>query len=53
MAYFEVIVHALWLWNFVLSLQIVDDIVRPLKICSANFVTVLFSKNNRDSKSAK
>ena len=39
--------HALWLWNFVLGLSVVDSIAKPLRIYCDNIATVIFSKNDK------
>jgi len=41
-AYFEVIIQANWLRNFISGLEIVDNIARPLKMYCDNFVTLFF-----------
>ncbi|RDX90408.1 Copia protein, partial [Mucuna pruriens] len=53
MAYFEASNHGIWLRNFVTSLQVVDDIERPLKICCDNNSTILYSNNNTSSTKLK
>ena len=52
-ACFEATVHALWLWNFVLGLRIVDSIAMPLRMYCDNSAVVFFSKNDKYSKGAK
>jgi len=52
-ACFEAIVQANWLRNFVSGLEIVDSIVKPLRIYCDNSATVFFSKNDKCSKGAK
>ena len=52
-ACFKAIIHALWLRNFILRLEIVDAITKPLKIYYDNFIIVFLSKNNKYSKGAK
>ena len=53
MACFEATVHALWLRNFILGLNVVDSIARPLRIYCDNFAAIFFSKNDKYSKGAK
>ncbi|XP_042443852.1 secreted RxLR effector protein 161-like [Zingiber officinale] len=45
--------HGIWLQNFITTLQIVDDIDRPLRIYSDNKVVKLYAKNNRSSSKSK
>ncbi|XP_061346949.1 secreted RxLR effector protein 161-like [Gastrolobium bilobum] len=52
-ACFKATTHALWLWNFISGLAVVDTISRPQKIYCDNSTTVFFSKNERYSKGAK
>ena len=53
MVCFEVTVHALWLWNFIFGLDIVDIIARSLRIYCDNSVVVFFFENENYSKGAK
>jgi hypothetical protein len=48
-ACFEAIVHGLWLQNFILGVEIVNTIAKPLRIYCDNFAAVFFSKNDRYS----
>ena len=41
--------QAIWLWNFIIGLRIVDGIDMPLKINCDNKAVELYSKNNRSS----
>ena len=50
---FEGTIHALWLQNFIFSLDIVGNIARLLRIYCDNYVVVFFSKNETYSKGAK
>lgn len=52
-ACFEVTIKSFWLQNFILGLDIVDSIARPLRIYCDNSATVFFSKNDNYSKCAK
>ena len=52
-ACFEVMVHGLWLWNFILGLGVVDSIAKPLRIYCDNAAAVFFSKNDKYSNGAK
>jgi len=52
-ACFEATVHALWLRNFILGFNVVDNIARPLRIYCDNSAAVFFSKNDKYSKGAK
>lgn len=42
-----------WLRNFVSELEIVNSIIKLLKLYCNNSAVIFFSKNNKDSKSAK
>ena len=46
-ACFEATIYALWLWNFISRLKVVDTIIKPLKIYCDNFATVFFFKNDK------
>jgi len=52
-ACFEVTVQANWLRNFISGLEIVDNIVKPLKIYCDNSATVFFFKNDMYSRGVK
>ncbi len=52
-ACFEATVHELWLRNFILVLEIVDFVSKPLRIYCDNSVAVFFSKNDKYSKGEK
>ena len=49
MACYEASNHGIWLKNFVIGLQIVEGIERPLKLYCDNKSVVLYSNNNRSS----
>ncbi|XP_060200571.1 secreted RxLR effector protein 161-like [Lycium barbarum] len=46
-ACFEATIHALWLWNFISRLGVVDTIIKPLKIYCDNTAAIFFSKNDK------
>ena len=52
-ACFKATIHALWLWNYVLELGIVDIITKLLKIYYDNSKAIFSSKNEKCSKGAK
>ena len=52
-ACFEATAHALWLWNFIFGLDIVNGIARPLRIYCDNSTIVFFSKDDKYSKGTK
>eukprot|EP00257_Ricinus_communis_P018227 XP_015576885.1 uncharacterized protein LOC107261512 [Ricinus communis] len=52
-ACFEATVQALWLWNFISGLGIVDNTERPLRLFCDNSAAVFFARNDRYSKGAK
>ena len=45
--------HTISLKNLISKLNVIDSILRPLRIYSNNFVIVLFSKNNKTSNGSK
>ena len=49
----EVSNHGIWLRYFVIELQIVDDIERPLKLFCDNKSAVLYSNNNKTLTKSK
>ena len=53
MACYEATCHAIWLRNFISSLEIVHSISRPLKLFCDNSATVYFSKNTRSTSRSK
>ena len=44
-ACYEVTSNAMWLWNLVFSLGVVDSAMRPLQLYCDNSTVVSFSKN--------
>ena len=52
-ACFKASSHALWLWNFVSGLGVVDSIAKPLRIYCDNTAAVFFSKNGNFSSGSK
>jgi len=52
-ACYEATIHALWLWNFISGLGVVDSISKPLKLYCDNSTAVFFSKNDKCSRGAK
>jgi hypothetical protein len=52
-ACYEVVRQAMWLKKFVLSLRVVDNIERPLKLYCDNEPAVLYAHNNKKIKAAK
>ena len=53
MACYEATCHAIWLRNFILSLEVVHSISRPLKLFCNNFAVVSFSRNTRSTSRSK
>ncbi|GJV32543.1 retrovirus-related pol polyprotein from transposon TNT 1-94 [Tanacetum coccineum] len=45
-ACYEATIHALWLWNFISGLGVVDTISKPLKMYYDNTATIFFYKND-------
>lgn len=43
---FDVSNHEIWLWNFITTLQIVDDIDKSLRVNCNNKARKLYFKNN-------
>ena len=52
-ACYEACCHAIWMWNFVSALGVVDSISRPLKLFCDNSTAVAFSKNTRSISRSK
>ena len=48
-AFYETLNHAIWPWNFISGVQVVDEIERPLKLFYNNKATVLYSNNSGSS----
>ena len=53
MAYYEVTYHAIWLWNFISALEVVDSISRLLKLFCDNFIVVSFFRNTVSTSRSK
>ena len=53
MACYEAICHAIWLWNFISTLEVVHSISRPLKLFYDNSATIYFSMNIRSTFRSK
>ena len=45
--------HAMWLWNFISSLEVVHSIPRLLKLFCDNSAVVSFSRNTRSNSRSK
>ena len=52
-ACYEATCHAIWLSNFISSLEVVHSISRPLKLFCDNSAAVSFSRNTRITSSSK
>ena len=52
-ACYEASSQAIWLWNFITGLCIIDGIERPLRINRDNQTKELYSKNNKNSPKSK
>ena len=53
MACYVAIFRAIWLWNFISTLEVVYSISRPLKLFYDNSVVVSFSRNTRSTSRSK
>ena len=53
MACYEATCHAIWLWNFISTLEVIHSISRPLKLLCDNFAIVSFSRNTRSTSHSK
>ena len=53
MACYEATCHAIWLWNFISALEVVQSISRPLKLFYDNSSTISFSRNTRSTSRPK
>ena len=53
MACYEACCHAMWIWNFISTLGVVDSISRLLKLFCDNSAVVVFSKNTRSNSHSK
>ena len=52
-ACYEATFHAIWLRNFISSLEVVHSISRPLNMLCDNSVVVSFSRNTRSTSRFK
>ena len=52
-ACYEATCHAIWLRNFISTLEVVHSISRPLKLFCGNFVVICFSRNIRSTSRSK
>ena len=50
---YEATCHAIWLRNFISTLEVVHSISRLLKLFCDNSIAVLFSKNSRSTSHSK
>ena len=50
MTCYEATCHAIWLRNFISTLEVVHSISKPLKLLCDNFVVVSFSRSTSHSK---
>ena len=53
MACYEATCHAIWLWNFISTLEVVHSISRPLKLFCDNSAIVSFSRNTMSTSRSK
>ena len=53
MACYKATCHAIWLWNFILVLEVVCSISRPMKLFCDNSTFVSFSRNTRSTSLSK
>ena len=53
MACYEATFHAIWLRNFISSLDVVHSISKPLKLFCDNSAAVSFSRNTRSTFRSK
>jgi hypothetical protein len=53
MTYYEATGQAVWLKNFILGLQMIDSIAKPLILLCDNETVIFFSKNNKSSGASK
>ncbi|KAM1899939.1 hypothetical protein ACFX14_028942 [Malus domestica] len=49
----ETVNQAIWLKNFILGLQVVDSISRPIQIFGDNNAAIFFTKNNKRSNATR
>ena len=50
---YEATCHAIWLWNFILALEVVHNISKLLELFCDNFAAVSFSMNTRSTSRSK
>ena len=50
---YEATCHAIWLQNFISTLEVVHSISRPLKLFCDNSIVVSFSRNTRSTSRSK
>ena len=53
MACYEATYHAIWLRNFILTLEVIHSIFKPLKSLYDNSTAVSFSMNTRSTSRSK
>ena len=53
MACYEATCHAIWLRNFISSLEVVHSTSRPLTLFYDNFITISFSRNTKSTSHSK
>ena len=53
MVCYEATCHAIWLRNFILALEVIHSISRPLKLFCDNSAIVSFSRNTRSTSRSK
>ena len=53
MTCYEATFHAIWLWNFISTLEVVHSISRPLKLLYDNSTVVSFFRNTRRTSRSK
>ena len=52
-ACYEVTCHVIWLRNFILAMEVVHSISKPLKLFCNNFAVVSFSRKTRSTSRSK
>ena len=52
-ACYEATCHVIWLRNFILALEVVHSISRPLKLFRDNSIVIYFSRNTRSTSRSK
>ena len=53
MACYEATCHAIWLQNFISTLEVIHSIYKPLKLLFDNFAVVSFSRNTMSTSRSK